>query len=168
MVNDNIFAIMGDKSIRLYSRPEVVYVPPPVAAVVTASVVSKPTRKKWISKKDKAAMIAAGIDPNAEPGAEVSAEPSSATVPSADPSVQKYNVFTRTGKLNIFHGRMHFNKLPTLLRLAGKDKLLIGFDDGTLKVLFCPALLDPSTVRKTESNVAMQITLGSPSHTIDE
>lgn len=168
MVNDNIFAVMGDKSIRLYSRPEVLYVPPPVTAVVAASVTSKPARKKWISKKDKAAMLAAGIDPDADPSAEVSAEPSLTSVAAVDTPVQKYNAFTRTGKLNIFHGRMRLGKMPTLLRLAGKDKLMIGFDDGTIQVLFCPSLVDPSTVKKEDIPPSMQITLGSPKHSSNE
>ena len=160
MVNDNIFAIMGDKTIRLYSRPDVVYVPPPVPGIKAASVTSKPAKKKWISKKDKAAMIAAGIDPDADPSREASAEPSVAS--SLEP-VQKYNTFTRTGRLNIFHNRMCIGKSPTLLRSAGKDKLMIGFDDGSVQVLFCPTLVDPAiAVKKANNPVSMQITLGAP------
>ena len=46
MVNDNVFAIMGEKTIRLYSRPQLAYVPPPVIAVKTEVAAAKPARKK--------------------------------------------------------------------------------------------------------------------------
>jgi len=168
MVNDNVFAIMGDRTIRLYSRPQLAYVPPPIIAVKTEVAAAKPARKKWISKKDKAAMLAAGIDPNAETttttSAEVSAEPSVASVEAVVP---KYNSFTRTGKLNLFYGQLSCHKLPSLLRLAGKDKFLIGFDDGTVQVMYCPSIVDPSLVKKTDTSGSTQVTLGTP-HSTEE
>lgn len=171
MVNDNTFALLGEKTVKIYSRPQLVYVPPAIPAVAGASVTvgalagsSKSMRKKWVSKKEKAAMIAAGIDPDAgEKTPDVLSTSASMTslASSAEPT-PKYNVFSLSGKLSIqcaIQGIVGSKRTPVLLKLAAKDKLLIGFDDGSLQIIFCPTLVDPATVKK-DGPVALQIKLG--------
>lgn len=161
MVNDNTIAILGTKTIRLYSRPQLIYVPPIVditPGVAGGDAPPKPAKKKWMSKKEKAAAAAAALlaEQEAERTPDVSA---AASVASAEP-VKKYNEFTPSGKLNIFQGasRSRAPKDPTILRLLSKDKLIIGFDDGSAQILYSPALLDPATTRTLKP--ALQISLG--------
>lgn len=168
MVNDNTFALLSEKSVKLYSRPQLLYVPPiiPVSsASVTGSAAGpKAGKKKWISKKERAAMVAAGIDPDAgeKSGEGSSASVSVVSVPSvtSTETVQKYSSFTLTGKLSIqcnIQGFVSGKRIPTLLKLASKDKLLVGFDNGSLQILYCPSLVDPANVKKAPA--ALQIKL---------
>jgi hypothetical protein len=157
MVNDNLFAVMGSKTIKLYSRPQLLYVPPvvPITATVSDGAASKPAKKKWMSKKDKAA---AAAQQEAETTPDVS---SAASLASTEAKHSMYNDFTLCGKINIFQGACNTQapKEPTILRLLAKDKLLVGFDDGSAQVIFSPELVDPATLRAARPT-GLQISLG--------
>jgi hypothetical protein len=167
VVNDNVLALLGDKTIKIYSRPQLAYVPPPKIIDADAASVSsadgggggcsKPAREKWLSKKEKGALAEAqaAAEAAAKAAAKAQEELELASVASSKVKVQKYNIFTLTGKVNItvagFSAMSAFGatmalKRPTLLRLAGKDKLMLGFDDGSVRIIYCPAILDPTTV----------------------
>jgi hypothetical protein len=153
MVNDNTFAVMGRKTIKIFSRPQLVYVPPAVP-VTSALVEAKPAKKKWMSKKEKAAAAAAE--------AEASLDVSAATSIASSVTEKKYNEFALTGKINIFQGASmtRFPKLPTILTLVSKDKLLVGFDDGSAQIVYSPALLDPASVKPAAHGSTVQVSLG--------
>ena len=63
MVNDNTFAVLSQSRVKLYSRPQLKYTPPPVetASVVLASIpmTSTAAKKKWLSKVEKEQIAAA-------------------------------------------------------------------------------------------------------------
>ena len=159
MVNDNIFTVMSEKTIKIYSRPQLRYVPP-IVPIVSGSVqsLSKAGKKKWMSKKDKLLLATAE-------GSEAESKSEQASLNSL--TMQKFNFFTLSGRLNIHEGitaAAAFGvrcKRPTLMRLAAKDKLLIGFDDGSVRILFCPALLDPEVVAAASKATAVAGTAAS-------
>lgn len=153
MVNDNTFAVMGRKTIKIFSRPQLVYVPPAVP-ITSALVEAKPAKKKWMSKKEKAAAAAAEAETP-----DISAATS---IASSSAEEKKYNEFALTGKINIFQGisMSRYPKLPTILTLVSKDKLLVGFDDGTAQIVYSPALLDPATAKPAAQGSTVQVSLG--------
>ena len=161
-MNDNIFAILGVRTIKIFSRPQVLYVPP-ITQISTSLIegTSKTSRKKWVSKKEKAAAAAAAILAGNDLKPTITDE-----IASVNTSEKKFNEFTPSGKLNIFQGnsRKRLIKYPTILRMLSNDKILIGFDDGSVQVMYSPVLLDPSTLSSNKSIIpaaaALQISLG--------
>jgi hypothetical protein len=153
MVNDNTFAVMGRKTIKIFSRPQLIYTPPAVS-ITSALVEAKPAKKKWMSKKEKAAAAAAEAETP-----DISAATS---VASGSTVEKKYNEFSLAGRINIFQGvaLARYPKLPTILTLVSKDKLLVGFDDGTAQIIYSPALLDPATSKTAAQGSAVQVSLG--------
>ena len=161
-MNDNIFAVLGVRTIKIFSRPQVLYVPP-ITQISTSLIegTSKTSRKKWVSKKEKAAAAAAAILAGNDLKPTITDE-----IASVNTSEKKFNEFTPSGKLNIFQGnsRKRLIKYPTILRMLSNDKILIGFDDGSVQVMYSPVLLDPSTLSSNKSIIpaaaALQISLG--------
>ncbi len=145
MISENMFAAVGRGSILLYSRQAMSAVatakPGPTAAQEAAieddSGLGALKRRRKAAKDASAAAAAAELELATASTSDAGA---AGKPPSGRPqtNVRNTNEFYHSGTIPMAYNALY--KSPTAIRQVGADKLLVGFDDGTVQIIICSAL----------------------------
>ena len=143
LVNDHTIGFVNDHSLYVFTRPSLLYVPPPVVAVDNSMALSSAGvggKPKWVSKKEKQALLELKLAEEAEAKAKAALEP------------QKiFSDYTNLGAILLQPPVQFYNRLPNILRLGGSDKIIVGYNNGSIQVVSSEALRYPRVVRRAGS-----------------
>lgn len=137
LVNDHTIGFVNEHSLYVFTRPSLMYVPPPVVAVNKPMAQGVDGQKpKWISKKERQALMELKLAEEAEAKAKAALEP------------QKiFSDYTNLGAILLQPQVQFYKGLPNILRLGGSDKIIVGYNNGSIQVVSSEALRYPRVRR---------------------